>query len=110
MRYYKQPNENNKLIVIGTGDGGVEITEAEYNSILTEIREKTSLVDKLYSGEITIEVVPVEWQEEITRRVDERIEQEVSIPECEKTYGVIEETYNKIIDDYTLSLIEKGVL
>lgn len=34
MRYYKQFNENNKLIAIGTGAGGVEITEAEYNALL----------------------------------------------------------------------------
>lgn len=28
---------------------------------------------KLHSGEITIDDVPTEWQEEIQRRVDERI-------------------------------------
>lgn len=50
-----------------------EITEAEYNTLLSEIREKTALVDKLYSGEITIDEVPADWQEEIQRRVDERI-------------------------------------
>lgn len=50
-----------------------EITEAEYNAILSEIREKADLVDKLYSSEITIDAVPTEWQEEIQRRVDERI-------------------------------------
>ena len=73
MRYYAQYNDNGKLIVIGTGNGGTEITEAEYNALLSEIREKAALVDKLYSGEITIDDVPVDWQEEIQRRVDERI-------------------------------------
>ena len=73
MRYYAQYNDSGKLIAIGTGPGGVEITEAEYNAILTEIREKAALVDKLYSGEITIDDVPTEWQEEIQRRVNERI-------------------------------------
>ena len=73
MRYYAQYNDLGKLLAIGTGNGGVEITEAEYNSLLAEIREKEDLVDKLYSGEITIDAVPVEWQEEIQRRVDERI-------------------------------------
>lgn len=73
MRYYAQYNENNRLIAIGTGYGGTEITEDEYNRLLIEIREKAALVDKLYSGEITIVDVPTEWQEEITRRVDERI-------------------------------------
>lgn len=73
MRYYAQYNESGKLIAIGTGPGGVEITEAEYNALLSEIREKAALVDKLYSGEITIDEVPADWREEIQRRVDERI-------------------------------------
>ena len=73
MRYYAQYNDNGKLIAIGTGSGGTEITEAEYNALLSEIREKAALVDKLYSGEITIDAVPADWQEEIQRRVDERI-------------------------------------
>lgn len=84
MRYYKQISDS-IIIAIGTGYGGTEITESEYNALLTEIREKASLVDKLYSGEITIAEVPTEWQEEIQRRVDERIaadgaaeEQEIS--------------------------------
>lgn len=75
MRYYAQYNESNKLIAIGTGNGGDEITKEEYETLLSEIREKASLVDKLYNCEITIEEVTSEWQEEIQRRVDERIEQ-----------------------------------
>ena len=73
MRYYAQYNDTGKLIAIGTGPGGTEITEAEYNSLLSEIREKANLVNKLYSGEITIDEVPTDWQEEIQHRVDERI-------------------------------------
>lgn len=73
MRYYAQYNDSGKLLAIGTGQGGTEITEAEYNALLAEIREKSVLVDKLYSGEITIDDVPAEWREEIQRRVDERI-------------------------------------
>lgn len=73
MRYYAQYNESGKLVSIGTGYGGVEITEAEYNTLLTEIREKAVLVNQLYNGEITIDSIPTEWQEEIQRRVDERI-------------------------------------
>ena len=73
MKYYAQYNNSGKLIAIGTGNGGTEITEAEYNTLLTEIREKASLVNQLYSGEITIDDVPTEWQEEIQRRVNERI-------------------------------------
>ena len=73
MRYYAQYNDTGKLIAIGTGYGGEEITEAEYTALLSEIREKSAMVDKLYGGEITIDAVPVDWQEEIQRRVDERI-------------------------------------
>ena len=72
MRFYAKYDET-KLLYIGTGPGGTEITEAEYNALLAEIREKAALVNKLYSGEITIDDVTAEWQEEIQRRVDERI-------------------------------------
>lgn len=89
MRYYAQYNDTGKLIAIGTGAGGTEITEAEYNALLAEIREKAALVDKLYSGEITLDEVPADWQEEIQRRVNERIaaegeaaEQEISAEEA----------------------------
>ena len=73
MRYYAQYNDSGNLIAIGTGLGGTEITEAEYNALLIEIREKAALVEQLYNGEITIDDVPTEWQEEIQRRVNERI-------------------------------------
>lgn len=89
MRYYAQYNDSGKLIAIGTGNGGVEITEAEYNALLAEIREKAALVEQLYNGEITIDDVPTEWQEEIQRRVNERIaaegaaeEQDISAEEA----------------------------
>ena len=72
MRYYKRVY-NDIVIAIGTGYGGTEITEAEYNALLSEIREKSAMVDKLYGGEITIDEVPADWQEEIQRRVDERV-------------------------------------
>ena len=73
MRYYAQYNDSGVLFAIGTGYGGEEITEAEYNALLSEIREKAALVNRLYSGEITIDEVPANWQEDIQRRVDERI-------------------------------------
>lgn len=81
MRFFAQYNNSGALLAIGTGNGGTEITEAEYNALLAEIREKADLVDKLYSGEITIDEVPVEWREEIQRRVDERIAAEGSAEE-----------------------------
>ena len=74
MRYYAQYTDSGTLLAIGTGSGGTEITESEYNTLLSEIREKAALVDKLYNGEITIADVPNDWKEEIQRRVDERIQ------------------------------------
>ena len=89
MRYYAQYNDTGKLVAISTGYGGVEIAEEEYNRLLTEIREKVDLANKLYSGEITIDAVPVDWQDEIQWRVDERIaaegeaaEQDISAEEA----------------------------
>lgn len=76
MRCYKQLNPSGTLLAIGTGPGGVEITEEEYNRLLAEIREKADYVNKVYSGEIVLDDVPTDWQEEIQRRVDERIAQQ----------------------------------
>ena len=98
MRYYAQYNESGKLLAIGTGTGGIEITESEYNRLLTEIRTKAALVDKLYNGEITISDVPAEWQEEIQRRVDERRANEPDPEEQEATE-----------EDYLAALAELGV-
>lgn len=76
MRYYAQYNDSGKLIAIGTGLGGVEITEAEYNTLLAEIRAKAQLVDDVYNGVKTLDDVPAEWRDEIQRRVTERQEAE----------------------------------
>ena len=70
MRYYKQFDGSGKLIAIGTGPGNTEITEAEYNTLLSEIREKAAYVEKLYTGEITIDDVPEAWREDVQQRVD----------------------------------------
>lgn len=95
MRYYAQYDESNNLIAIGTGYGGTGITESEYNALLTEIREKAVLVNKLYTNEITIEDAPEEWREEIQLRVDERIALEGKLSEqdipSDEFYSMIEE-------------------
>ena len=70
MRYYAL-YENDKLTAIGTGLGGTEITEAEYNRLLEEIRAKAKWVDDVYNG-TPIADVPAEWQEEIQQRVEQR--------------------------------------
>lgn len=88
MRYYKQLDESGKLIAIGTGPGNIEITEAEYNALLAEIREKAACVGKLYAGEITIDDVPESWREEVQREVeairaaDEEAAQNISAEEA----------------------------
>ena len=72
MRYYKIVSDG-RIKSIGTGAGEEEISEAEYNILLAQIREKASLVDKLYGGEITIDNIDPDWRNEIQRRFDERI-------------------------------------
>lgn len=39
MRYYKNI-ENGYILAIGTGGGGAEITESEYNTIMAVIQQK----------------------------------------------------------------------
>ena len=93
MKYCAQYDENNHLTAIGTGLGGVEITEEEYNRLLAEIREKADYVNKVYSGEISLTDVPEDWQEEIQRRVDERIAQQGAMEDqdisAEEALGII---------------------
>jgi hypothetical protein len=82
MRYYKS-FDGNRLMAVGVGYGGAEITEEEYNALLTTIREKAALANQLYNEEITIGEVPMEWQEEIQRRVNERIAAEAEAENLE---------------------------
>ena len=79
-RYYKQ-TDGMYILAIGVGAGGTEITEAEYNTLLAEIRAKAQLVDDVYNGVKTLDDVPAEWRDEIQRRVTERQEAEQAEPE-----------------------------
>lgn len=65
MRYYKMFDKNGKLVMIGIGDGGEEITEAEYNALMAEIQAKWDYINKLADGKITAADVPVEWRTEV---------------------------------------------
>ena len=38
MRYYKITNNEGELVLIGTGLGGIEISEEEYNTLSDEIK------------------------------------------------------------------------
>ena len=44
MRYYKDI-QNGYIIAIGTGGGGIEITEEEYNTIMSVIQQKPPRTD-----------------------------------------------------------------
>ena len=93
-RYFAQYNDDGILIAVGTGFGGTEITEAEYNTLLSEIRSKARLVAQLYAGEIKNEDVPPEWQEEILRRVNERI----AMDEAEKDQDIRGEEFLSMME------------
>ena len=99
-KYYVIRNDGNITLGCGNSLGGEEITKEEYDVLLTEIRVKTVLVDKLYSGEITIEDVATEWQEEIQRRVDNRIKAETEA----------KENAEATIENYQRMLAELGVV
>ena len=71
MRYFSLHNGDHKLVGIGTGICGNEITKEEYDEIFDEIRQKENLVKQLFDGEITAEDVSSEWMEEIQQRADE---------------------------------------
>ena len=47
MRFYKQTS-NNYIIAVGTGAGGTEITESEYNEIMAIIQNRPSADCKGY--------------------------------------------------------------
>lgn len=70
MRYYAL-YENNKLIAIGTGFGGVEISKEEYIKLMTVIREKIKLANQINDGAITSEDVPEEWREDVINLLKE---------------------------------------
>lgn len=84
MRYYKIIEENGKLLAIGIGDDGEEITEAEYNGLMEEIRAKWDYLNKLANGEITAEDVPEKWREEVQAEAEAIIkarEEAANMPE-----------------------------
>ena len=68
MRYCKFLDTDGKLTAIGTGSGGVEITEEEYAELSAEITHKANLVASLAAGEIVEDDIREDWREEIVRR------------------------------------------
>lgn len=62
MRFYKQTADG-YITAIGTGAGGTEITESEYNEIMTVIHNKpeaTDTTDYLLKTDLTWEAYEVE--------------------------------------------------
>lgn len=62
MRYYKDL-DSGYILAIGTGSGGEEITEAEYNEIMAVIKAKpatTETADYRLREDLTWEAYPVE--------------------------------------------------
>lgn len=62
MKYYKITS-NGYIISIGTGNGGTEITEEEYNEIFSVIRNKptpTETTDYMLKEDLTWEAYVIE--------------------------------------------------
>lgn len=128
--YYKQV-ENGIILSIGTlkvaNDSVTEITETEYNTLLSVMANKPVdtletvyrlsaetnqyepfartheetvewYVEKVANGEMTINDVPETYKEEVKAKLPNN------------DYGIDDTTYNNVIDDYTMELVEKGVL
>ncbi len=128
--YYKQV-ENGIILSIGTlkvaNDRVIEITETEYNTLLSVMANKPVdtletvyrlsaetnqyepfartheetvewYVEKVVNGEMTINDVPETYKEEVKAKLPNN------------DYGIDDTTYNNVIDDYTMELVEKGVL
>ncbi len=128
--YYKVI-ENNIITMIGTlsriNDSVTEITETEYNNLLAimkrapkdgaeygyhlsaetlqyefYVKPREEAVDwyasKILNKEITINDVPETYREEVKAKLPNN------------DYGIDDTTYNNVIDDYTMELVEKGVL
>lgn len=71
MRYYKLVDASGKLVSIGTGSDGIEITFEEYEELSSEIKEKADLVSDLFAGKISKGEIREDWREEIVRRAQE---------------------------------------
>lgn len=72
MRYYKLI-ENGYIIAIGTGGGGTEVTEAEYNEIMSVIQNKpprTETIDYHLKQDLTWE----EYERQEIPETDEPID------------------------------------
>ena len=65
MRHYALYDGEGRMVCIGKGAGGVEITQEEYEALRAQIEEKSELVMKLYRGEIAPDEVPEGYRNEV---------------------------------------------
>ena len=72
MRYYKEYNAKGWVVEIGAGDAlnGIEITQQEYETLLSEMEAKMVYIEQVCRHEISINNVPAEWREEVQAGVD----------------------------------------
>lgn len=90
MFYFKFIDENGKT-QIGTNSvtvptGHLEITETEYNALLAEFQEHQSKIEdyvqKVTSGEITIDEVLDDYREEVQARIQDMPEPTYTLDEA----------------------------
>ena len=84
MRYYKTIDNTGRLLSIGIGDDGEEITEAEYNALMAEIQAKWDYISRLADGKITADDEPAEWRTEVQTEAEAIIkarEETANMPE-----------------------------
>ena len=129
--YYKQI-ENSIITLIGTSNRidtktMIEISKADYDNLLSAVKNKPEdpleyiyrlsaetnqyepfartheetvdwYVGKILNEEMTINDVPETYKEEVKAKLPNN------------DYGIDDTTYNNVIDNYTMELVEKGVL
>ena len=73
IRYFKEYDENGRLLAIGAGDAlnGVDITKEEYDALAADIALASECAEKVYKGEMAIQDVPERLLDEVQMRVDE---------------------------------------
>lgn len=134
MGYYKTVNSDGIILSVQSCStapkGAISIEQDTYQNLLAVMRSKpTDTLESVYklsdktetyvayernrsetvdwyymevvSGRMAIDEVPEEYQAEVKALLPE---------EPNNDYGVSDETYNAIIDDYTLSLMENGLI
>ncbi len=112
--YYKGLDKNGRIIMIGTQSfpvtpnaeiGNVEITEEEYNALMTEINSHAEnvkdYVNKVRAGEITLAEVPAEYRSEVEAIINAPAPEEPNNP-----YGIPNAKYEEIRQGVVNEIVE----